>query len=502
MRFCIPMIERARSFGSRSAIVDSLGKHSYAELVGAARIISDALAGVDQEVGGRVAILSPPDFRFVAGLWGTWINGQVAVPLCPQHPLAEWEHALKTVAVAQVLVGREYLESLRPLCLALNINCVVIEEVLSQNSAESESWAGERLPEGSPERPAQILFTSGTTSRPKGVVSTHANLQAQMKTLVNAWEWSEADVALNVLPLHHTHGLVNVVGCALWSGATLEMHKSFQVERVWERLASGELTVFMAVPTIYSRLLEDFKAASAHEQSRRTRALSQMRLMVSGSAALPIPVFEEWRRISGHALLERYGMTEIGMALSNPYRGERLPGMVGVPLPGVEVRVVDGQGQAVAEGEAGELWVKGSMVFKEYYGSPDSTAQAFEGEWFKTGDVVQVERGQYRIMGRQSVDIIKSGGYKISALEIEAVLRQHPAILDCAVVGVADSTWGERVAAAVLLRPGFQLSREELRTWAKEHLAPYKIPSQVVAVADFPKNVLGKVIKPKLKELF
>jgi len=229
-----------------------------------------------------------------------------------------------------------------------------------------------------------------------------------------------------------------------------------------------------------------------------------MRLMVSGSAALPVRVLERWREISGHVLLERYGMTEIGMALSNPLHGARRPGFVGTPLPGVDVRLVDEAGRPVPEGTPGEIEVRGGTVFREYWRRPEATAAAFRGDWFRTGDVAVVEDGAYRILGRSSVDIIKTGGYKVSALEIEETLRTHPAVLDCAVVGVEDPEWGERICAAVELRGGSGegLTLDALQRWAKERLAPYKIPRALVSVTVLPRNAMGKVTKPVVAKLF
>jgi malonyl-CoA/methylmalonyl-CoA synthetase len=224
--------------------------------------------------------------------------------------------------------------------------------------------------------------------------------------------------------------------------------------------------------------------------------------MMSGSAALPVQTLERWRAITGHTLLERYGMTELGMALSNPLTGERRPGFVGTPLPGVEVRLVDDAGVPVPEGTPGELEVRGPNVFLEYWQRPAETAQAFRDGWFRTGDVAVVERGAYRLLGRTSVDIIKTGGYKVSALEIEEVLRTHPAIGECAVVGVRDDEWGERVSAAVELRPDATLSLEELQRWAKSLLAPYKVPRALRPVASLPRNAMGKVVKPEVVALF
>jgi malonyl-CoA/methylmalonyl-CoA synthetase len=226
--------------------------------------------------------------------------------------------------------------------------------------------------------------------------------------------------------------------------------------------------------------------------------------MVSGSAALPVSTLERWKLISGHVLVERYGMTEIGMALSNPYRGERIPGRVGAPLPGVDVSLVDENGCVVAGEGVGEIIVKGKNVFLEYWNNPGATKEAFMEEgWFVTGDLAERDaHGSFRILGRKSVDIIKSGGYKISALEIEEALREHPSIEDCAVVGVPDDEWGERVCAALVLTKDGEVNLRSLRDWCRERLAPYKIPTRIVTVSELPRNHMGKVLKPGVIELF
>ena len=219
-----------------------------------------------------------------------------------------------------------------------------------------------------------ILYTSGTTSRPKGVVTTHANIEAQIRSLVGAWGWTADDHILHVLPLHHVHGIVNVLLCALWAGATCEILPSFDERVVWERFVRGGLTLFMAVPTIYVKLIAAWEGADAQEQARMSQACRGLRLTVSGSAALPVSVFEKWRAISGHTMLERYGMTEIGMALSNPLVGERRPGSVGHPLPGVVARLVDETGGEISgEGIPGEIQIQGPGVFLEYWRKPEAT---------------------------------------------------------------------------------------------------------------------------------
>jgi malonyl-CoA/methylmalonyl-CoA synthetase len=290
----------------------------------------------------------------------------------------------------------------------------------------------------------------------------------------------------------------------MWSGATCEMLPGFDAEAVWTRFAADDgPNLFMAVPTIYTRLIAFWESLPEQRQGNLRTACERFRLMVSGSAALPVPVLEKWRAISGQTLLERYGMTEIGMGLSNPLHGERRPGFVGTPLPGVDIRLRGEDGGRVPDGQPGEIQVRGATVFGEYWRRPEATAEAFtEDGWFRTGDIAVVEEGAYRILGRNSVDIIKTGGYKVSALEIESVLRTHEAIGECAVVGVEDKEWGQRVAAAVVLRDRRRLDLETLRSWGKERLATYKVPSLLKAVDQLPRNAMGKVTKPEVVKLF
>jgi malonyl-CoA/methylmalonyl-CoA synthetase len=257
----------------------------------------------------------------------------------------------------------------------------------------------------------------------------------------------------------------------------------------------------MAVPTIYARLIAAWEAAA--EQTRRhwSDGARQLRLMVSGSAALPVSTLERWRELTGHVLLERYGMTELGMALSNSLT-RRVPGHVGEPLPGVTVRLVDDAGDDVGDDAPGELLVRGPNVFREYWRRPDATAEAFTDGWFRTGDVAVHEADGFRMLGRSSVDIIKTGGEKVSALEIEEVYRTHPDVVDCAVVGVDDADWGERVCIAIVPAAGVADDAEALRAWGKQRLIPAKVPGRYAFVDELPRNTLGKTIKPEVKRLF
>ena len=259
----------------------------------------------------------------------------------------------------------------------------------------------------------------------------------------------------------------------------------------------------MAVPTVYHRLIEAWKHANSATQTVWTSGAGACRLLVSGSAALPVATLELWEEMTGQRLLERYGMTEIGMALSNPLDGERRPGYVGNALPGVDVRLVDEAGHLVVEGEPGLIQVRGPSVFNEYWGQPKETEATFTTDgWFITGDQAVVETGSYRILGRSSVDILKTGGEKISALEIEEVLLTHPDIRECAVVGLPDVDWGDRVCAAIVSEGKDHLLVDELLAFAKKRLAPYKVPKEILLVSELPRNTMGKVTKPEVLKFF
>jgi malonyl-CoA/methylmalonyl-CoA synthetase len=463
---------------------------SYETIAAEASTMAEALPG------GRVVLLCEPGHDFVVGLLACWTAGAMAVPLHPAHPEAELEYYTTDSAAGLLVCSPGHRE------LAQRLGDRVGAAVVPVWSPGEPGEAAGLGPGGSvdPQRPALMVYTSGTTGRPKGVVHTHGSLRAQIGSLVDAWAWSADDRVLLVLPLHHVHGIVNVTLCSLSAGATCEAPGGFDVADTWERLASGELTLFMAVPTIYTRLIAAWDAADPGTQRRWSVGAATARLMVSGSAALPVSTLQRWREITGHVLLERYGMTELGMALSNTL-DRRVPGHVGEPLPGIEVRIVDDAGRDVS-GDPGELLVRGPQVFAEYWRRPEETAASFVDGWFRTGDVAVREPDGYRLLGRASVDIIKTGGEKVSSLEIEELYRTHPEVADCAVVGVADPDWGERVCAAVIATEGTQPTSEALRSWGKARVAAHKVPSRFTFVGELPRNTMGKVTKPAVAALF
>ncbi|XP_047645673.1 malonate--CoA ligase ACSF3, mitochondrial isoform X2 [Phacochoerus africanus] len=608
-----PVFTRALAFGDRIALVDQHGRHTYADLYSRSLRLSREICALRACADGdlreeRVSLLCANDASYVVALWAAWMSGGVAVPLYRKHPPAQLEYFIRDSRSSVVLAGPEHVGVLGPVVGKLGVPLLPLSPEVYLGAAEAPG-AG-RVPERDwRKRAATIIYTSGTTGRPKGVLSTHRNLEA-VKTclpstdaysrggdvrgpehrgsseasgtesgrfspgsvvtgLVRKWAWTQDDVILHVLPLHHVHGLVNKLLCPLWVGATCVMLPEFSAQQVWEKFLSPEaprVNVFMAVPTVYSKLMDyhdrhftqphvrDFVRAVCEEKissedtfsdltSHGSRPLSERpqslwtpappltvrvlprghwRLMVSGSAALPLPVLEKWEGVTGHTLLERYGMTEIGMALSNSLT-TRLPGSVGTPLPGVEVRIVSGNLQkdgcpciVHAEGnerdtevtpgfeeKEGELLVRGPSVFREYWDQPEETRSAFTSDgWFKTGDTAVFRDSSYWIRGRTSVDIIKSGGYKVSALEVERLLLGHPSITDVAVIGVPDMTWGQRVTAVVALQEGHSLSHRELKEWARGVLAPYAVPSELLLVEEIPRNQMGKVNKRELVRQF
>ena len=441
----------------------------------------------------RIAFMVPTSLDYVTTLLGIWRAGGIAVPLNSTSTTPELDHALSCAGVSCLIANPEYQKKLSGLSSSREINMSAVDEVLRGEIRP--------LPTITDSRRAMILFTSGTTNKPKGVISTHSNIRSQISTLIEAWAWQEDDNIPLFLPLHHIHGIINVLCCGLWSGACVHLFPKLELPIILAQVARRKYSLFMAVPTIYVKLIQYLETLSEQDRSQTCAGFKAMRLNVSGSAACPVNLFNKWLELTDQTLLERYGMTEIGMGLSNPYAGERRAGSVGVPLPGVEAALFDEDNALILEENVpGEIRIKGPNVFLEYWNDTKATEDSFHDGWFCTGDIAVVEAGYYRIMGRSSVDIIKSGGYKLSALEIEGALLNHQNISECAVIGVSDETWGEAVTAFVVLRPDTTLSLGALKAWCRERMSPYKIPKTLTIVDALPRNAMGKVAKPTLKD--
>jgi len=341
---------------------------------------------------------------------------------------------------------------------------------------------------------AIIIYTSGTTGRPKGAEITHGNLISNLQALHVAWGWQSEDVLLHALPIFHVHGLFVALHGALHAGATTLLMREFDARRTLQLLAGGQCSVFMAVPTIHQRLL-DVPNASQFD-------LSHVRLITSGSDRLPDEVFTGFQQTFGYTLLERYGMTETGMNCSNPLNGERRLGSVGLPLSGVEVRVVNPENdQPFSAGEIGEVQLRGPNIFKGYWKQPEKTTESFSADgWFRTGDLGFLEADGYLTLCGRSKDLIISGGLNIYPPEVERVLAEHPSVAACAVIGCPDREWGERVTAVVVLHPAESVSSQDLIAFCRERLAPYKSPKSIVFRDDLPRNAMGKVQKAELRK--
>ncbi len=479
----------------KTALVEGDNKYSYSEVNQRIdRFASGLLDGKDDLREERIAFFIPASLDYVTTMHGIWRAGGIAVPLNVASAVAELEHYLSCASVTRMVANGDYQESLRDLCTELNIELVSVDDVLAEEAVE--------LPEIAAERRAMMLFTSGTTNKPKGVVSTHKTINAQITTLIEAWSWSEEDVIPLFLPLHHIHGIINILSCGLWAGATVHLFSKFDIPRITSEIVDGTYNVFMAVPTIYVKLIQYFDTIDSEQVEKICDGFRPMRLNISGSAACPVKLFTQWKELTGQILLERYGMTEIGMGISNPYDGERRAGHVGQPLPGVEAQLFDEDDNPITEENTpGEIRIKGDNVFLEYWDNEKATVESFKDGWFCTGDVAVIDDGYYRIMGRSSIDIIKSGGYKLSALEIEGVLLTHPDISEVAVIGVEDETWGESVMAFIGLIEGAELIYEDLKKWCDGKMSSYKIPKEIKIIDALPRNAMGKVTKPDLKKL-
>ena len=494
----LPARAASPRFADRTAIVDDGGSLTYGELMNEATAWGARLSSAG--AGDRVAHLLPPGRDHVAALLGIWAGGRIAVPLAVSHPLPELEHILDDARPRVVAVDPALPQAPRLAASASARGATVLATGVVPQPTVPGSTRPTQPP--GPADPALLVYTSGTTGPPKGVLTTHRNLVARITALTAAWGWTVADRILHTLPLHHVHGLVNALACALWSGAACEFGPGTPAS-IWDRLASGRVTLFMSVPTVYRRLVRAWENAPEPVRRRWSRGAAHLRLTVSGSAALPVDTFGRWREITGHSLLERYGMTEIGMALSNPVAGERRPGHVGLPLPGVRARVVDDAGRPVPPGRQGEIEVRGSQVFGGYWGLPAETESAFRDGWFRTGDEGVVgDGGYFRIVGRRSTDIVKTGGHKVSAPEVEEAYRTHPAVREVAVLGVPHIEWGEQLRAAWVPAYGeCHPAEAELRAWGKRRLAPYKVPHRFLALRALPRNAMGKVRRTEVRRI-
>ncbi|KAI3977525.1 hypothetical protein MKX01_000438 [Papaver californicum] len=489
-------IRKGSATADKIAIRAEGNNYSNFQLVSTAvKICNDILRNAPQAMkdagnlgGARVGIVAKPSAEFVAGLLGTWLAGGCAVPLALSYPEAELSYVMNDADVSMILSTKDHQVLMESIAVKCSAHFSVIPSVPSFISTGSTDEHSQNLQvdeiktskEAQGDDIALILYTSGTTGKPKGVVHTHKGILAQV-----------------------------------------EFMPKFSVSGIWQRWRESypkdgtklddAITVFTGVPTMYTRFLQGYGGMDPELQATSASAACQLRLMMCGSSALPYPIMKQWESITGHRLLERYGMTEFVMALSNPLKGLRKGGTVGKPLPGVEAKILLDDGTGSDTSGVGELCIRSPSQFKEYWKRPEVTKESFiDGGFFLTGDTVKVdEDGYYVILGRTNADIMKVGGYKLSALEIEAVILEHPVVSECCVLGLPDKDYGEAVTAIIVpeadakqrgmeeFKPAVCL--EELQMWAKDKLAPYKIPTRLILWDSLPRNAMGKVNKKELK---
>jgi len=459
-------------------IGDAVVSHGELErlaLAHASRLAADGIAP-----GDRVAVWATAEVATVAAVVGNALLGAATVPLNPAIGEGELSHVLQDSAPRLVLAAEPGPFRAR----SPAVRAIALDGPRSHPAPPA------------PGDPLLVLYTSGTTGKPKGAVITHANAAFDLDALADAWGLTERDVLVHALPLFHVHGLVLGVLGPLRAGGTLDLVPRFSPEAVCAALGRGG-TVLYAVPTMYHRLAEHAEGNPAD-----AGRLSRARLLVSGSAALPVRESDRLHRLAGQRVVERYGLTETLINCAARHDGPRTPGTVGPPLPGIELRLVDDARRPVAPGpEAlGEVAVRGPNVFSGYLNRPEATAAALDAEgFFHTGDIAsRSESGEVRIVGRRATDLIKTGGYKVGAGEVEAALLEHPGVREAAVIGVADDDLGERIVAFVVTAPGADPRPEELSEHVARLLAPHKRPRTVRLVPELPRNAMGKVLKKAL----
>ncbi|WP_405666117.1 acyl-CoA synthetase [Streptomyces sp. NBC_01527] len=472
---------------SREAV--RFGEHTltYAQLAAA----SDALAARLTRAG-RVAVWATPTAETVVAVVAALRAGVPAVPLNPKSGTRELAHIVTDSAPSAVLAGAG--DVLPPVLAALDRKDV---------DTAAAAADGVVFPEPSPESPALIVYTSGTTGPPKGAILPRRAIAASLDALADAWQWTGDDVLVHALPLFHVHGLILGVLGPLRLGGSVRHLGRFSTQGVARELSSGA-TMLFGVPTMYHRIAETL-GTTAPAAAELAEALAGARLLVSGSAALPVHDHERIAAATGRRVIERYGMTETLMNTGVRADGEPRPGTVGTPLRGVEFRLVEEDGTPLgdptAEDAVGEIQVRGPNLFAGYLNRPDATAAAFaEGGWFRTGDMAALDADGYvRIVGRKATDLIKSGGYKIGAGEIENALLDHPGVREAAVTGEPDPDLGERIVAWVVpADPAAPPTEAELADHVAALLAPHKRPRTVRYLEALPRNDMGKIMKRSL----
>lgn len=472
---------------------------TYGQLHNDINRFSNFLSAKGLKKGDRVILLLEKSVINVVTCVAVLKIGAVVVPLNPGFKENELTYLLKDSKAAMIIVApdkKELIKQIYPQAYLLEIPTHLPYDDLDFFKSCSRSFSSPKLLQSDP---GLIIYTSGTTGNPKGAVLSHGNLVCDAKNVISIWDICQEDVVCHALPLFHVHGLCFALFTTLLSGSHVLMLDRFTPETVQQRLSSKDpvdtCSVFMAVPAMYTRLL-DFVEGQKID-------FSHMRLWTSGSAPLLEKEFDRITRICGKNPVEREGMSETGMNFSNPLNGRKKPGSIGLPLPGVEVKIVNLEtGGDVTPGDVGEIWLKSLSITKGYWEKPVETADAFKDGWFKTGDLGKKDKDGYYYLTDRIKHLIITGGENVSAKEVETVINQLEGVKEAAVVGIPDETWGEKVVALVETPPGVELSESKIKSACKEQLHDLKCPKKIMFADHIPKNTMGKVLKEKVKQFF
>jgi len=472
---------------------------SYLELERDANRMANFLLELGVVKGDRVVLFILKSLILVVAHLALQKIGAIAVPLNTGFKQSEMQYLLGDAQAKLILLDPDREAFIRQ--IAPGLTTLVIDSRKPYQNIDVFSTAPEDFSpvEIGPDDPGLIIYTSGTTGKPKGAVLTSRNLVHDARNIIKIWEISDTDVLCHALPLFHVHGLCFALHTSLLAGTRVLMLDQFSPAMVVETLSNPDgpdaCTVFMAVPAMYAGLM-------AHIGDKNFD-FSHMRLWTSGSAPLLTRDFERIHRLFGKEPVEREGMSETGMNFSNPLRGKRKPGSIGIPLPALEVRLVDpATGADVKSGQTGEIWLQGPAVTPGYWQKPEETAKTFEQGWFKTGDLGNTDEDRYYYLTDRIKHIIISGGENVSPKELESVINEVEGVAESSVVGIPDEKWGEKIVAAVVKKPGLDVSAADIRAYCKKHLHDWKCPKKISFVEKLPRNTMGKILKEEVKEFF
>jgi len=471
-------------------------RHSYLDMVMLSARIANVLVARGVKPGDRVAVKVEKSSVALVLYLATLRAGAVYLPLNISYTIAETEYFLEDAEPSLVVCDPREADAIRIIAAKISSSVETLDGTGKGSLTEAASSASPYFAsvQRAPDDLAAILYTSGTTGRSKGAMLTHDNLLSNAVTLGKEWRFTSNDVLIHALPIYHTHGLFVASNVTFIADGTLLLLPKFDADQIVSLMPRA--TVLMGVPTFYVRMLQ--QPQLDHEVVRN------IRLFVSGSAPLLAETHREWKARTGHAILERYGMTETNMITSNPYQGARVPGAVGLPLPAISVRITDPDtGSELPAGEIGMIEVRGPNVFKGYWRLPEKTAAEFRGDgFFVTGDLGKFDaQGNLHIVGRGK-DLVISGGFNVYPKEVETEIDAIPGVVESAVIGLPDRDFGEAVTAVVIRQAGVSIDEAEMLKVLRDRLAKFKLPKRVYFVDELPRNAMGKVQKNQLRQHF